>query len=294
MTSRPGRRRTLPLPGGRLASDSPLGWLRTSLAAGELLGPAAWSAARSAQQNPGEAIEAARQWGYRALQRLDVDLRLAGTEHIDPAEHYVVVALHEGFADVLALLRLPLPLAFVGRSELAEWRPLRKWMEATGTPPVDPERPVAGFRTLVREGRRRSEAGESIVVFPQGTILGIETAFHRGAFRLAALLDVPLLPVVLAGSHRVWEHPFSPMVRFGQPMYAEVLPPIQSSEAEVAMPLLQAQMKRIAIEQQFAPVRHFEPDRDGWWDGYAYKIDAAFPELAARVDRRRRSIGSAP
>ena len=38
-----------------------------------------------------------------------------------------------------------------------------------------------------------------------------------------------------------------------------------------------------------APPRRFVPSRDGYWDGYAYTIDAVFPELAADVARHRRS-----
>lgn len=30
-----------------------------------------------------------------------------------------------------------------------------------------------------------------------------------------------------------------------------------------------------------------DPERDGWWDGYRFEIDADFPELRARVARHR-------
>ena len=55
---------------------------------------------------------------------------------------------------------------------------------------------------------------------------------------------------------------------------------------------LERTMKQIALDQEDAPVRRFDPDRDGYWDGYSYDIDNAFPEVAAQVERHRASAES--
>ena len=39
-----------------------------------------------------------------------------------------------------------------------------------------------------------------------------------------------------------------------------------------------------------APARHFEPERDGYWDGYSYAIDPAYPELARQVAQHRSAV----
>ena len=75
---------------------------------------------------------------------------------------------------------------------------------------VRPERPLSTARNLHRGARAAVEAGESILFFPQGSILGIEIAFQPGAFTLAARLGRPLLPVLVTGGHRVWEYPSRP------------------------------------------------------------------------------------
>ena len=46
-------------------------------------------------------------------------------------------------------------------------------------------------------------------------------------------------------------------------------------------------MKDLALQDGMAPVRRFVPERDGWWDGYAFEIDPDFPELAAAIEARR-------
>lgn len=230
--------------------------------------------------------EAMRAWGAEVVRRLRIRLLIEGLEHVDPDESYVVVSLHEGFIDVPVLTHLPLRLTFTARSELLQWRTLGRFLQATDQIVLADENPVAAARALLRSGAERLAGGESVVVFPQASILGIETAFQAGAARLARRSGARLLPVAIAGTHRVWEYPFSPLVRFDQPVLLRVLPPVEPD----AGPGLEAQIKREALANRHAPVRRFDPDRDGWWDGYHYSIDPAFSDLADRHRARRREM----
>ncbi len=225
-------------------------------------------------------------WARAAVRRLDIDLRVEGLEGVGPGP-YVVAPLHESFADVVALLHLPLPLSFVARDELAEWAMLGRCLQDTGQIVVHPERPVAAARVLLRSARAAVSRGESVVVFPQGTILGVEIAFGRGADWLAGALGVPILPVVLAGGHRVWEWPYSPLVRYGEPLYMEAMDPVRAGE----LAGLAGVTRHRAIDNGHAPARRFVPDEDGYWDGYAYEVDPSFPDLAAAVARHRTRRG---
>jgi 1-acyl-sn-glycerol-3-phosphate acyltransferase len=225
---------------------------------------------------------------------LGVDLAVSGMARIDTGRSYVVVPLHEGVFDPLAILHLPLPLRFVLRSEIMTWRGVGRYARATGQIAADPEAGRTGYRSLLVGAGAAQAAGDSLVVFPQGTLLGIETAFSPGAFRVAERTGQPLLPVVLTGSHQVWEHPFTPRLRFGARVGMKVLAPIEPDEirnrgSEVIRMELQNSMKSIALNGTMPPPRRFDPDRDGWWDDYAYEIDPAFPELAARIESHRKA-----
>lgn len=226
-----------------------------------------------------------RRRARRAVRWLDLDIDVTGVEHVDPSGQYVVAPLHEGFADVLALLALPLGLTFVGRNELTDWRPLGRMLQQGRHVAVRPEAGALAYRRLLRASPEIVARGESLVVFPQGSILGVEAAFAPGAFRLAARLGLPVLPIVLTGSHRVWEYPFRPVVRFGERMRMHILPAVPASDAIAARRRLERRMKRIALASPVPP-RRFDPDRDGWWDGYRFSIDPDFPELAARFAQR--------
>lgn len=240
-----------------------------------------------------------RWWARRVAGYLDIHLDMEGLEHIDPHAVYVVTPLHEGFADVLALLHLPLDLRFAARDELFTWRFLGRYLRAAQHINVSPEQGSRGYRRLLKAAADVFAAGESLVMFPQGTILGIETDFMPGAFRLARAMQRPVLPVALTGSHRVWEYPFTPRLRYGERISLRVLPPIpaeavRNQDAEAMRCAIQRQLKAVALGGTMASPRRFVPERDGYWDGYEYRIDAQFPELAEQVALHRKGRQAAP
>lgn len=235
-----------------------------------------------------------RWWARRVVRHLGIRLEIAGLEHIAPDARYIVAPLHEGFADILALLHLPLQLRFAARDELFGWRFLARYLCAAGRLRVSPEQGSRGYRRLRQAATSVFAAEESLVIFPQGTILGIETEFAPGAFALARATQRPLLPIALTGSHLVWEHPFSPRLRYGQRISMCVLPPMLpevfcDQDLNVIRQEVQRSLKAVALGGQMAPPRRFVPERDGYWEGYAYGIDPAFPALAEQVARYRRA-----
>lgn len=136
------------------------------------------------------------------------------------------------------------------------------------------------------------------MVFPQGSVLGLETEFAEGAFRLARALERPLLPVAITGSHRVWEYPFSPRVRYGQRVNVKVLPPVSAHEVGSRDPkdirqLVQRRLKAAALTEAVVPPRRFVPERDGYWDGFAYRIEPVFAKPHAEVAAHRARLRAA-
>jgi 1-acyl-sn-glycerol-3-phosphate acyltransferase len=202
----------------------------------------------------------------------------------------VVVALHEGFADALALLHLPLALRFVARDELFDWPELGAVLHGTQQINVSPEAGPASLRTMLREAAPVFARGESLVVFAQGSILGLEISFRLGAFAVARHHARPILPVAISGSHRVWAHPFSPRLRVGERVSLRVLEPIRPealTDLETARLNLQRTLKGAALEPGMAAPRRYDPHRDGFWDGYAFEIDPDFPALEAVLRTHR-------
>ncbi len=230
---------------------------------------------------------AGRWWARTAIGLAGIRLETHGMDLPEPGSRYLVTPLHEGFADAVVLADLPIALRFVARDELFDWPLLGRALRFTGQILVRPERRIAGMRKLLSEVEASFAGGESVVMFPQGSILGIETAFQMGPFRIADKLGVSVLPVVITGTHRVWEHPYSDRLRFGQAVEMTVMEPLAPGSAVGEAPRLERRMKEIALHCHTVPPRRFEPERDGFWDGYEYEIDPSFPELARRISAHR-------
>jgi 1-acyl-sn-glycerol-3-phosphate acyltransferase len=217
--------------------------------------------------------------------------RIRGLENVDPNVQYVIAPLHEGFADPLLLAHLPLDLRFVVRDELFEWKWLGRGLRVTDQIMVKPESRIAGYRQLLAEAESTFALAQSLVMFPQGSILGIESSFRRGPFRIADRLDKAVLPVVITGTHRVWEHPYTNRLRFGQTVSMHVFEPLPVGGAVDGMREVERRMKQVALSPETASPRRFDPERDGYWDDYSYEIDPDFPEVAELVARHRLAVG---
>jgi 1-acyl-sn-glycerol-3-phosphate acyltransferase len=110
----------------------------------------------------------------------------------------IVVANHASLLDPpLLALAARQPLHFLAKVELWRYRPGAWLMDALGGIPIRRDR-----RDLLSVGRAEDllRAGESVALFPQGTVQG--GAWTRGAARLALATGVPLVPVRLVGTDR--------------------------------------------------------------------------------------------
>jgi 1-acyl-sn-glycerol-3-phosphate acyltransferase len=115
-----------------------------------------------------------------------------------PSGPVIVAANHESMLDppLLALVSHR-PLHFLAKVELWRYPPGAWLMDALGGIPIRRDR-----RDLLSVDRAEEllRAGESIAIFPQGTVQG--GAWTRGAARLALATGAPLVPVRIVGTKR--------------------------------------------------------------------------------------------
>ena len=119
-----------------------------------------------------------------------------------PPGPVIVAANHESLLDppLLALVARQ-PLHFLAKVELWRYRPGAWLMDALGGIPIRRDR-----RDLLSVGRAEEllRAGESVAIFPQGTVQG--GAWTRGAARLALATGAPLVPVRIIGTRQALSH----------------------------------------------------------------------------------------
>lgn len=110
----------------------------------------------------------------------------------------MVAANHESLLDPpLLTLAAEQPLHFLAKVELWRYRPGAWLMDALGGIPIRRDR-----RDLVslRGAEELLRSGESVALFPQGTVRG--GAWTRGAARLALATGAPIVPVRIVGTAR--------------------------------------------------------------------------------------------
>jgi 1-acyl-sn-glycerol-3-phosphate acyltransferase len=140
-----------------------------------------------------------------AVSRVYFGLELRGVEHIPVHGPLVVVPNHQTFADpVLVTIPIRRRVYYMAWRRLFHVPVLGRLIRLLRAFPVELDARDPG---AVREARRRLVDEDAVVgIFPGGgrSKDGTLGRFHLGAFRLAASLGVPALPVTIAGGHESW------------------------------------------------------------------------------------------
>jgi 1-acyl-sn-glycerol-3-phosphate acyltransferase len=139
-------------------------------------------------------------------------LRIAGTRverrghpDVEIRPPCVFVANHQSMLDIpVVLSQVPVNLRFVSKQALA-WVPLLNlYMWRTRMIFVDRSNPARAYASLDR-GAERIRDGVSVVVFAEGTRSqdGRLRPLKRGAFRMALMAGVPIVPLAVEGTRDV-------------------------------------------------------------------------------------------
>ncbi len=190
----------------------------------------------------------------RAASRLYFGLDLRGTQNIPEHGPLVVAPNHQTFADpVLVTIPIRRRVYYMAWRRLFRVPVLGRAIRLLRAFPVDLEGRDPG---AVREARRLLVDEDAVVmIFPEGgrSVDGALGHFRPGAFRLAASLGVPVLPVTISGGHESWP----PGRRFPRPgritiTYHPPLRPDPTLEARAAARDL-AERARAVIESALPP-----------------------------------------
>lgn len=143
---------------------------------------------------------AARSWF--AVAGIRADMR--GLANI-PEGHCIVVANHASYMDGLILQAfLPPRFSFVIKGEMRKVPVVHFLLRRIGSRFVERSAAAASVRDA-RRLLKAAAAGESLVVFPEGTF-HVEPGLHRfrpGAFAAAAAGSVPVVPLAISGSREI-------------------------------------------------------------------------------------------
>jgi len=173
-----------------------------------------------------------RFWARSILTITRVRVRLRGVEHIDLSRRYICVANHSSLIDIPVLVAsLPLRLCFVAKEELFRIPVFGAYLRRMRHIPVARSNSRAAAKSMADAARAIAAGMRSVLLFPEGTrqVEGLGE-FKEGAALLAIRSGVPLLPLAIDGTKRIWParsvviSPGVADVFVGEPAVTEGLP----------------------------------------------------------------------
>lgn len=148
-----------------------------------------------------------QQLSRNLLKSTGMDLEVLGKENLPEKGPVLYIATHKSVFDIVILMTiLKEPAIFIGKKEVASMPFVNKWFDALGCIYVDREDMREALKSIM-EGIKEIKSGQSIVLFPEGTRnIGNEIRpFKEGGFRLASKTKVPVIPIALSNTFKVFE-----------------------------------------------------------------------------------------
>ena len=216
-----------------------------------------------------------------------------------PADGGAVIAInHTGYLDwlpaALGLTRRRRRMRFMIKAEMQRVKFVDFLIRHTRTIPVDRRAGAGAYAVAVA----RLGEGELVGVYPEATISrSFELKdFKTGAARMALEAQVPIVPLIVWGAHRVWtkDHPRH-LGRNGFPITVAAGPPLApAGSAEELMRHLRAEMGELLDEVQ----RSYDHPEGAYWvprrlgGGAPTMEEAIVREEAELAERARRELGN--
>lgn len=223
---------------------------------------------------------------------LDNRLRVTGAENVPARGGAVLACTHVSYLDFIycGLGARPAKrlVRFMAKQEIFSNRIAGPLMRGMHHIPVDRAAGQASYDEAVA----RLRAGEVVGVFPEATISQSFTVkdIKTGAVRMAAEAGVPVVPMALWGTQRLWTKgrpkdltrrhvPISVVI--GEPMR-----PGPDDSCEALTTDLRARMSELLEKAQAEYPEVPESDAERWWLPAHLGGSAPTPEEAAALDRR--------
>lgn len=198
-----------------------------------------------------------RFWSKWMLWASNVDVQVEGGENIRGDRPQIIVSNHQSWYDVWVLgTEVRKRYYFVAKKELGTIPLFGRAWKSAGHISVDRSDSASAIRSLQQAGVQLREENGAVIIFPEGTRStdGRLGRFKKGAFRLALITGVEIVPVAVIGSGEVlpkdgWRvRPGTITVRIGEPI------PVQEDPEASPTPLLEQVRGRIRDLQEARPL----------------------------------------
>jgi 1-acyl-sn-glycerol-3-phosphate acyltransferase len=176
-------------------------------------------------------IRVARAWARVLLAVGGVQVRVEGSEQIDPNGSYVFIANHVSYYDTpVALAHIPVQFRFLAKRGLFQIPFLGTHLSRAGHIPVPRKDPRAAVKTMQTAAETIQQKKVSLLIFPEGgrSHDGELQPFKEGGAYIAIRAGVPVVPLALIGTRKVLPYG-SAVIRPGA-VTLRILKPIETKQ----------------------------------------------------------------
>ena len=130
-----------------------------------------------------------------------------GEDRVPKNEAVLYIGNHRSYFDILmTYVRVPRPTGYIAKKEMLRYPLLVNWMKNLHCLFLDRKDLKQGMKTIVT-AIEKVKSGISICIFPEGTRSkgGPMIDFKPGSMKLATKPKVPIIPVSIEGSYKIFE-----------------------------------------------------------------------------------------
>ena len=174
-------------------------------------------------------LESTSTWGKLLCSKLGVEIEVEGREFLPKSGPVVYVSNHQSYADIIVHCAVldTVQFGFIAKQNLADIPLYGQCIKDIRSVMMNRDDPRESLKAIM-EAIDLIKKGFSILIFPEGTrSKGHELAhFKRGSLRLATKPGVPVIPITIDGTYRIYEE--SGVIRPAKVRYI-IHPPIETA-----------------------------------------------------------------
>ena len=168
-------------------------------------------------------------WGRSILLVSGIRVRLHGLAHLERLRSCIFMCNHQSNYDIPVLLgKLPVQFRWLAKAELFKIPLFGRSMRGAGYISIDRFDRESAFQSLDKAAGTIRQ-GTSVMIFPEGTRSphGKLLPFKKGGFVLAVDAGVPIVPLVIAGTHDIM--PKRRLLVMRRPVTVQIQAPIETT-----------------------------------------------------------------
>ena len=153
------------------------------------------------------AYEEVKDWATWVMNSTGSEVHVYGIENLPKEGAMLFISNHQSNFDIpLLLSSIPIPNGVIAKKELGNVPFITRWMKHINCLFMDREDMKQSMQIII-DGIKLLKSGYSMVIFPEGTRSkgGPVGEFKAGSFKLATKAKVPIVPLTIDGTHKIFE-----------------------------------------------------------------------------------------